>query len=122
MKDSVLAAVQIASRAGPSLPVHHCYTGAVHRFGAALVRHACAFGWEVAQLDPPHRASRYFRHGDGLGSAHPDAFDFLRREGKTWAFFLEWERRAVRPVTLVGGTGVEPVTSAMSTQRSNQLS
>ena len=30
-------------------------------------------------------------------SVHPDAFGLLRRDGKPWPFFLEWERRAVRP-------------------------
>ena len=66
----------------------------------ALARQARSQGWEVVQLDPPHRASRYFRYGDRLHSVHPDAFGVLRRDGKTWPFFLEWERRAVRPVTM----------------------
>ena len=57
-------------------------------------------GWEVVQRDPPHRASRYFRHAERLHSVPPDAFGLLRREGRTWPFFLEWERRAVRPVTM----------------------
>ena len=34
------------------------------------------------------------------GSVHPDAFGILRRGGEVWPFFLEWERRAVRPVTM----------------------
>ena len=55
-----------------------CSGTGVHWFVAALARQSRAFGWEVAQLDPPHRASRYFRHGDGLRSVHPDAFGFLR--------------------------------------------
>ena len=52
------------------------------------------------------RASRYFRHGGlparggGLRSVHPDAFGILRRGRTTWPFFLEWERRAVRPATM----------------------
>ena len=57
-------------------------------------------GWEVVQLDPPHRASRHFRHGDRLRSIHPYAFGILRRDGVNWPFFLEWERRAVRPTTM----------------------
>ncbi|MDE2754134.1 MAG: hypothetical protein OXI83_16305, partial [Gemmatimonadota bacterium] len=57
-------------------------------------------GWEIEQLDPPHRASRYFRHRDRLHSVHPDAFGLLRREEERRAFFLEWERRAVRPSTM----------------------
>ncbi len=76
------------------------HTAAVHGFLAALTAQARERGWEVAQLDPPHRASRYFRHGGGLRSVHPDAFGVLRRGDATRAFFLEWERRAVRPSTM----------------------
>ena len=76
------------------------HTTAVHGFVAALATQARERGWEVAQLDPPHRASRYFRHGDRLHSVHPDAFGVLRRGDEAWPFFLEWERRAVRPVTM----------------------
>ncbi len=76
------------------------HTEAVHGFVAGLGRQARERGWEVVQLDPPQRASRYFRHGDTLHSVQPDAFGILRREKTTWPFFLEWERRAVRPVTM----------------------
>ena len=76
------------------------HTAAVHGFVAALATQARERGWEVAQLDPPHRASRYFRHDGRLHSVHPDAFGVLRRPDVTWPFFLEWERRAVRPVTM----------------------
>ena len=76
------------------------HTEAVHGFMAALAVQARRLGWEVVQLDPPHRASRYFRHGERLHSVRPDAFGLLRREGRAWPFFLEWERRAVRPVTM----------------------
>ena len=51
-------------------------------------------------LDPPHRASRYFWHDGGQRSVHPDAFFMLRRGEETQAYFLEWERRAVRPSTM----------------------
>ena len=54
----------------------------------------------MVQFDPPRRASRFFRHDDRLHSVRPDAFGVLRREGKVTPFFLEWERRAVRPVTM----------------------
>ena len=67
---------------------------------AALAGQARRLGWEVVQLDPPYRASRYFRHRDRLHSVRPDGFGLLRREGRTWPFFLEWERRAVRPATM----------------------
>ena len=81
------------------------HTAAVHGFMAAMARQARALGWEPAQLDPPHRAARHFRHRDGwhqngLRSIQPDAFGLLRRGPVTWAFFLEWERRAVRPATM----------------------
>ena len=76
------------------------HTAAVHGFLAALAEQARSLGWEVVQLDPPHRASRHFRYGDRLRSIHPDAFGVLRRGGATWSFFLEWERRAVRPTTM----------------------
>ena len=76
------------------------HTAAVHGFLASLARQARARGWEVAQLDPPHRASRHFRHGGALRAVNPDAFGLLRRGPAAWAFFLEWERRAVRPVTM----------------------
>ena len=80
--------------------LHH--TAAVHGFVASLAAQARSLGWEVSQLDPPHRASRHFRHQDGPRSVRPDAFGLLRRGPETWAFFLEWERRAVRPKTMAG--------------------
>ena len=39
------------------------HTDSVHRFIAGLATQACTKGVDVVQLDPPHRASRYFRHG-----------------------------------------------------------
>ncbi len=76
------------------------HTAAVHGFMAALARQARDLGWETDQLDPPRRASRYFSYFGGMRSVHPDAFGILRREGVVWSFFLEWERRAVRPATM----------------------
>ena len=76
------------------------HTAAVHGFMAALAEQARSLGWETVQLDPPHRASRHFRLDDRLRSIHPDAFGVLRRGSATWIFFLEWERRAVRPTTM----------------------
>ena len=35
-----------------------------------------------------------------MRSVNPDAFGVLRRGDETWPFFLEWERRAVRPSTM----------------------
>ncbi|MDE2934503.1 MAG: replication-relaxation family protein [Chloroflexota bacterium] len=79
---------------------HLDHTAAVHRFVASLAEQARANGWQVTQLDPPRRASRYFRFGARVRSVHPDAFGVVRRGGEPWAFFLEWERRAVRPSTM----------------------
>jgi len=76
------------------------HTAAVHRFVAALNRQAKGLGWSAEQLDPPHRASRYFRHYGRLRSLHPDAFGTLRRGDALRPFFLEYERRAVRPATM----------------------
>ena len=76
------------------------HTSAVHAFVAALARQARSRSREIVQLDPPRRASRYFRHEGKLHSVHPDAFGIVRRGGDTWPFFLEWERRAVRPATM----------------------
>ena len=79
---------------------HLDHTASVHAFLAALASQARAEGWEVVQLDPPHRASRFFRHDNVMRSVHPDAFGLLCRGNTTWPFFLEWERRAVRPTTM----------------------
>ena len=76
------------------------HTAAVHAFIAALAQQSRSLGWELAQLDPPLRASRHFRHRDGLRSVHPDAFGVLRSGPDTRPFFLEWERRAVRLTTM----------------------
>ena len=76
------------------------HTAAVHGFIAALAMQSRSLGWDLAQIDPPFRASRYFRHAGGLRSVNPDAFGILRRGSTTWPFFLEWERRAVRPSTM----------------------
>ena len=76
------------------------HTDAVHGFLAQLATQARERSVEVVQLDPPRRASRYFQHDDRLHSIQPDAFGILRRGDDLWPFFLEWERRAVRPVTM----------------------
>ncbi len=76
------------------------HTDSVNWFAAVLERQAHSRNRQVVQLDPPTRASRYFRHQDKVRSIHPDAFGVLRRGADTWPFFLEWERRAVRPATM----------------------
>ena len=80
---------------------HLDHTESVHEFIAALADQARANAWRLEQLDPPHRASRYFRHDDGsVRSIQPDAFAFVRQDNQPQALFLEWERRAVRPTTM----------------------
>ena len=76
------------------------HTSAVHGFVAALAAQAHSLGREAVQLDPPHRASRFFRHDGALHSVRPDAFGIVRGGGRAQPFFLEWERRAVRPTTM----------------------
>ena len=76
------------------------HSEAVHGFLAALAAQARASGTEVVQLDPPHRASRYFPHAERLHSVQPDAFAILRLDGRAWPCFLEWEHRAVHPSTM----------------------
>ena len=76
------------------------HTEAVHWFLATLADQARSKGWELIQLDPPQRASRYFRFEDRLRSIQPDAFGVLRGQGRDQPFFLEWERRAIRPSTM----------------------
>ena len=78
------------------------HTEAVHGFLAALSKQAKEKGYEVAQLDPPQRASRFFEHNYKMRSIHPDAFGILRKRNRNLPFFLEWERRAVRPGTMAG--------------------
>ena len=76
------------------------HTEAVHGFIARLSSQARRKGVDVVQLDPPHGASRYFRHDGKLRSVQPDAFGILCRGRVTTPFFLECERRAVRPGTM----------------------
>ena len=76
------------------------HTAAVHSFLSAMTTQASLLEWQVAQLDPPRRASRYFRHREGMRAVSPDAFGVLKKGDTTWPFFLEWERRAVRPSTM----------------------
>ena len=76
------------------------HTDAVHGFLAALTAQAPLLGWDIVQLDPPRRASRHFRHEGRPRAVNPDAFGVLGRDDTIWPFFLEWERRAVRPSTM----------------------
>ena len=78
------------------------HTKAVHQFVGALVSQANdILGCRVSQVSPPHHATRYFRYRGRLRSIHPDAFAVVRVESRTYPFFLEWERRALNPSTMV---------------------
>ena len=90
----------VSGRNGRQLLRNIEHTAAVHAFLAAMAGQARLLGWEVDQLDPPRRASRYFRHQDRMRSVNPDAFGLLRKDATDWPFLLEWERRAVRPSTM----------------------
>ncbi|MDE2967374.1 MAG: hypothetical protein OXS30_07825 [Chloroflexota bacterium] len=76
------------------------HTESVHWFNTLLARQAREQGTSVVQLDPPHRASRYFRSHERMRSIQPDAHALLETPSGERAFFLEWERRAVRPATM----------------------
>lgn len=90
----------VAGRRSGQLARNMEHTEAVHWFISRVAVQAKKQGFQVVQIDPPHRASRHFWHRDKLRSIHPDAFGMLRRDGKNTPFFLEWERRAVRPSTM----------------------
>ena len=76
------------------------HTELVHRFIAGFASQARSKSVDEVQLDPPHKASRYFRHDGKLRSIQPDAFGIIRNGRTMWPFFLEYERRAVRPGTM----------------------
>ena len=90
----------IAGRRSGQLARNMEHTEAVHWFISQVAVQAREQGFRVVQFDPPHRASRHFWHRDKLRSIHPDVFGMLRKDGKNMPFFLEWERRAVRPGTM----------------------
>ena len=90
----------VAGRRGRQLLRNIEHTAAVHGFLAALTTQAPLLGWETVQVDPPRRASRHFRYDGRMRAVNPDAFAVIRKDGEDWAFFLEWERRAVRPSTM----------------------
>ena len=76
------------------------HTESVHWFNALMSRQAREQDSRLVQLDPPHRASRYFRSHERMRSIQPDAYALLETPGGERALFLEWERRAVRPATM----------------------
>ena len=76
------------------------HTEAVHWFNTLLARQAREQGARLVQLDPPHRASRYFRSFERMRSIQPDAYALVETPSGEQGFFLEWERRAVRPATM----------------------
>ena len=76
------------------------HTESVHWFNTLLAGQAREHGSRLVQLDPPHRASRYFRSFERMRSIQPDAYALVERPEGEQAYFLEWERRAVRPATM----------------------
>lgn len=76
------------------------HTESVHRFNSLLARQAREQRARLVQLDPPHRASRYFRSHERMRSIQPDAYALLETPEGERGLFLEWERRAVRPATM----------------------
>ena len=76
------------------------HTQSVHWFLAELADQSRGLGCELVRFDPARRAARFFRYKDSLHSVRPDAFGVIKREGEERPFFLEWERRAVRPTTM----------------------
>ncbi len=77
------------------------HSQAVHRFMADLVRQAKGnSGYRVLQVSPPHHSTRYFPHRGRLRSIQPDGSGVVRAGGRTFPFFLEWERRASNPSTM----------------------
>ena len=90
----------VTGSASRQLLRHLAHTAAVQWFAAVLAAQAHSRGWDLIQLDPPRRAARYFRLHDRLHSVRPDAFGCLQGDQTTWPFFLEWERRAIRPTTM----------------------
>ena len=91
---------EVPGRRARQLLRHIGHTESVHGFAAALSAQARSLEVELAQLDPPHRASRYFRLEGRLRSIQPDAFVMLHAGGERLPLFLEWERRAIRPKTM----------------------
>ena len=82
------------------------HSQAVHNFMADLVRQAKGnSGYRVLQASPPHQSTRYFPHRGRLRSIHPDGSGVVRAYGKTYPFFLEWERRALNPSTMTARLG-----------------
>ena len=79
---------------------HLEHTQSVHEFIVELADQARDVEVDLVQLDPPQRASRYFRLDGRQRSIHPDAFALLREDGCDRPLFLEWERRAVRPAAM----------------------
>lgn len=79
---------------------HLDHTESVHWFVAQLAKQTDEARSNLVQLDPPQRASRYFRFDGAVRSIHPDAFAMLSADRDGRAFFLEYERRADRPAMM----------------------
>ncbi len=71
----------------------HCKS--VCEFLAELAEQARSQSSKLTRLDPPQRASRYFRCEGRLRLIQPDAFG-----SRDHPFSLVWERRAIQPSTM----------------------
>ena len=76
------------------------HTAAVHRFVAALNRQAKSLGWDVEQLDPPHRPPATSATTEAPAPCTPTPSEPCAGSDLLRPFFLEYERRAVRPATM----------------------
>ena len=78
------------------------HTESVHWFNTLLSGQARDQDSRLVQLDPPHRASRYFRSFQRMRSVQPDAYALLDTPDGERGFSLEWSgvpcvRRQWRP-------------------------
>ena len=55
--------------------------------------------------DPSPSLHPLFPEPGSVRSVHPDGFGVLRAYGRTYPFFLEWERRALHPSTIAARLG-----------------
>ena len=77
------------------------HTAAVHGFLARLSNQARTLGWEACTAGPaPPGVAPFPLRRRHCAPSTPTPSASCSRGPVTWAFFLEWERRAVRPATM----------------------
>ena len=84
----------------PLGPRHRAHRRGAPVLGVMLRQAGETPGCRADQVSPPHPSTLYFRHGGDLRSIHPDAFWVVRVDGRTFPFFMGWERRPVHPSTM----------------------